>query len=45
MRNILLLEPNYSNKYPPIGLMKIASYHRIIGDNIRFYKGELKDFN
>jgi hypothetical protein len=42
-RNILLVEPNYSNKYPPIGLMKIATYHRILGDNIRFFKGDLED--
>lgn len=43
MRNILLIEPNYSNKYPPIGLMKIATYHRILGDNVRFFKGDLND--
>lgn len=43
-RNILLLEPNYKNKYPPIGLMKIATYHRLIGDNVTFYKGDLNLF-
>jgi len=43
-RNVLLLEPNYKNKYPPIGLMKLATYHRILGDNVVFYKGDLKDF-
>lgn len=43
IRNILLIEPNYKNKYPPLGLMKIASYHRILGDNVVFFKGELKD--
>lgn len=43
MRNILLIEPNYSNKYPPIGLMKIATYHRMLGDNIRYFKGNLND--
>jgi hypothetical protein len=42
-RNILLIEPNYSNKYPPIGLMKIATYHRMLGDNVRYFKGDLKD--
>lgn len=41
---ILLLEPNYKNKYPPIGLMKIATYHRILGDDVIFYKGDLKSF-
>lgn len=43
-RKILLLEPNYKNKYPPIGLMKLATYHRMLGDNVTFYKGDLKDF-
>lgn len=42
-RKILLIEPNYKNKYPPIGLMKIASYHRVLGDEIMFFKGDLKD--
>jgi len=44
MRNILLLEPNYKNKYPPIGLMKIATYHRILEDKVTFFKGDLKEF-
>ena len=44
MRNILLIEPNYKNKYPPIGLMKIAMYHRELGDNVTFFKGDLKKF-
>ena len=44
MRNILLVEPNYKNKYPPIGLMKIATYHRMLGDKVTFFKGHLKDF-
>jgi len=43
-RNILLIEPNYKNKYPPMGLMKIAMYHRLQGDNVVFWKGELRDF-
>ena len=44
MRNILLIEPNYKNKYPPIGLMKIATYHRMLGDKVTFFKGDLKEF-
>lgn len=43
-RQILLIEPNYRNKYPPIGLMKIATYHRMLGDNVVFFKGDLRDF-
>ena len=43
-KNILLIEPSYNNKYPPLGLMKIASYHGPEGkkDNITFIKGEDK---
>lgn len=41
---ILLLEPNYSNKYPPIGLMKISTYHKMLGHEVVFYKGDLKQF-
>lgn len=43
-RKILLIEPNYKNKYPPIGLMKIATYHRMIGDEVKFFKGDLNNF-
>ena len=41
-RNILLIEPGYKNKYPPLGLMKIAQYHGENGkrDRVRFIKGE-----
>lgn len=41
-KNILLIEPGYKNKYPPLGLMKLAQYHGPEGkrDNVRFIKGE-----
>lgn len=41
-RNILLVEPGYRNKYPPLGLMKIAAYHGPYGkkDNVVFVKGD-----
>jgi hypothetical protein len=43
-RNVLLIEPNYKNKYPPLGLMKLATYHRLLNDHVTFYKGDLKTF-
>lgn len=43
-RRVLLIEPNYKNKYPPMGLMKIATYYRMKGDDVRFYKGDMKLF-
>jgi hypothetical protein len=43
-RSVLLLEPNYNNNYPPMGLMKIATYYRCRKDEVRFYKGDLKLF-
>ena len=44
MRNVLLIEPNYKTKFPPIGLMKLATYFKSLGDNVVFFKGEIKDF-
>ncbi len=40
-KRILLLEPGYKNKYPPLGLMKIAQYHGPAGkrDHVTFAKG------
>lgn len=43
-RNILLIEPNYKNKFPPIALMKLSTYHKMLGDHVVFYKGEFKEF-
>ena len=41
-RKVLLVEPNYKNKYPPMGLMKLATYYRMVGDDVRFYKGDMR---
>ena len=42
--SILLLEPAYLNKYPPIGLMKIAYFHRVMRhEDVYFAKGKLPD--
>lgn len=36
---ILLVEPSYRNKFPPLGLMKISAYHKMRGDYVEFVKG------
>lgn len=43
MKNVLLVEPDYKNKYPPIGLMKISTYHKEKGDLVHFVKGLSKE--
>lgn len=43
-RRVLLIEPNYKNKYPPMGLMKLAMYYRLQGDDVTFWKGDFTDF-
>ena len=37
-KRILLMEPGYRNKYPPLGLMKLAAYHNARGDYVKFTK-------
>lgn len=42
-KKILLIEPNFKNKYPPLGLMKISTYHKNKGHNVIFFKGLSKE--
>ena len=37
--HILLVEPAYYTRYPPLGLLKLASYHRIRGDSVELVRG------
>lgn len=47
MNNILLVEPNFPipaksknhSNFLPIGLLKIASYYRSMGDNVKLHRG------
>lgn len=44
-KKVLLIEPDYNNKFPPVGLMKLATYYRNLGNwEVVFYKGDLKLF-
>lgn len=43
-RRVLLIEPNFKNKYPPMGLMKLSTYHKMLGDSVTFYKGDPQKF-
>jgi hypothetical protein len=36
---VLLVEPAYKNKYPPLGLMKISAFHKQRCDEVYFVKG------
>lgn len=38
-RNVLLVQPDYYSQYPPLGLLKLSSYHKKLGDDTEFVKG------
>jgi len=37
-KNILLVEPAYNNPYPPLGLLKISTWHKRKGDKVQLIK-------
>jgi len=40
--HILLVEPDYYTRFPPLGLLKLASYHKSLGDTVELVRGERK---
>ena len=38
--DILLVEPDYRSKFPPLGLMRLSTFHRARGDRVAFVRGE-----
>lgn len=38
MKNVLLVEPAYNNPYPPLGLLKISTWHKRKGDLVQLIK-------
>ncbi len=43
MSNILLVEPDYRSKFPPLGLMRISTYHKGRGDCVTFVRGRVPE--
>src|SRR4030042_520842 len=37
---ILLVEPDYRSIFPPLGLMRISSFHKERGDSVTFVRGK-----
>lgn len=42
-RHILLVEPDYYTRYPPLGLLKLSAYHKNKGDTTELVRGTTGD--
>ncbi|MDR0522129.1 MAG: hypothetical protein LBH00_09800 [Planctomycetaceae bacterium] len=40
---VLLVEPDYKSKFPPLGLLKIGTFHRERGDEVVLVRGCVKE--
>ena len=38
---VLLVEPEYYSRFPPLGLLKLATYHRNKGDEVMLVRGQV----
>ncbi len=43
MNRILLVEPGYRSKFPPLGLLRISTYHKSCGDRVVFARGQVPE--
>ena len=39
--NVLLVEPDYYTRYPPLGLLKISALHKRQGDQVTLVRGKM----
>ena len=39
MKHVLLVEPKYYTRYPPLGLLKLSSYHKNLGNTTELVRG------
>ncbi len=37
--HVLLVEPPYYSRYPPLGLLKMATHHKALGDTVELVRG------
>lgn len=42
-KKILLVEAPYNDKYPPLGLMKISTFHKLQGDIVTYVRGKVRE--
>jgi len=40
--HVLLVEPAYHTRFPPLGLLKLASYRRLLGDSVELVRGGMR---
>lgn len=38
--HVLLIEPDYYTRYPPLGLLKLSTYHKLQGDTTELLRGK-----
>lgn len=41
-KKVLLVEPDYYSRYPPLGLLKIAAYYKSINADVKYVRGLIR---